>query len=993
MDVQALLSGGDAAAADAFVRGLARGLVGGSDADDVAQETWLAALRRPLEGAAKAPAYLAAVVRNAARKLARGRRRSDAREARAARPEATEALTRFVEQQELHRRLVDAVLALEAPYAEAVVLRYFEDLPPRDMARRLGVPLATVKARLRRALARLRERFDRDPGGRAAWVSALLPIAGLAEAGASTAAASMAVPLLGAAMTAKLKTLVAALVCVVCAGMWWNLSSPKAPAPVRTPLPASAEAEPFASRTDRPSEPGAAATVAREAFADADRPTTRASASLGALDVEVRWADGSPAAGVVVDAALDVRALGSRREATGSDGRRRFDGLEPGRWVVRADRGALRDATVQGGTATTVRFDLASGLRVDGVAVDRDGRGIADAEIHLVGTLPWTAAPPSARTRADGTFVLRDVEQFVRVVARRDGYAPSWAAHLSADLERDGVVPVRLTLERGGALRGSVVGPDGVPVAATVQLGTDGTLRRTTPDGGTESAPPPRLLRTDATGSFAAHDLAPGSVPVSVRGTGFGAWSGSAEIAADAVARLEIRLNAPGEIAGFVRDARGRPIARASVFAGGSALTVEFAQTAADGSFRLTNVGAGTVRLRAVEPSGRNVEAEVPVEPGKTSARDLVFEARDAIEGRLVDEKGAPLAAWNLALRGVGIPADTTTLDGYVGGTWTDKEGRFAIKGLRAASFELFAYGPREAPQFARRFAAGVAPGDAPREYAVPGAASTASLVGRVVDAAGRPVSAATVTVVPADFGVPVAGSLQHATTDDEGVFKFGPFPAGTLRGAVEHARYATLRLRPFEVGSGETRDLGDLRLDAPGTLVVTLARHEALRNDARRAGVTILSERGDDLGFAPFVEDRALERLPAGTYRLLPTLIGDGAAFYAPMTTVVVRPDEEARATVSVEPAPNIRLLFAPPSGASAGDSLDLSIKSADGAVVWDLRVPAHGRTEFAVSPGLRPGRYAIAARTPTGLSFEGVVEIPEGAADDREPRRCDLR
>src|SRR5262245_2004586 len=78
------------------------------------------------------------------------------------------------------RRVVSSVLALEEPYRDVVLLRFFEDLPPREVARRLGVPTETVRTRTRRALDRLRERLDAEHGGdRAAWSAALAPVAAL----------------------------------------------------------------------------------------------------------------------------------------------------------------------------------------------------------------------------------------------------------------------------------------------------------------------------------------------------------------------------------------------------------------------------------------------------------------------------------------------------------------------------------------------------------------------------------------------------------------------------------------------------------------------------------------------------------------------------------------------------------------------------------------------------------------------------------------------
>jgi hypothetical protein len=64
--------------------------------------------------------------------------------------------------------------ALPHEQAHALALRYGEDLAPGEIARHLGVPEATVKTRLRRGLAALREGLDTEHG-REEWRLALAP--------------------------------------------------------------------------------------------------------------------------------------------------------------------------------------------------------------------------------------------------------------------------------------------------------------------------------------------------------------------------------------------------------------------------------------------------------------------------------------------------------------------------------------------------------------------------------------------------------------------------------------------------------------------------------------------------------------------------------------------------------------------------------------------------------------------------------------------------
>jgi RNA polymerase sigma-70 factor (ECF subfamily) len=59
---------------------------------------------------------------------------------------------------ERRERLAEALSGLGPPDREVLALRFVEDLPLPELAGVLGVPLPTVKARLYRALARLRAR-------------------------------------------------------------------------------------------------------------------------------------------------------------------------------------------------------------------------------------------------------------------------------------------------------------------------------------------------------------------------------------------------------------------------------------------------------------------------------------------------------------------------------------------------------------------------------------------------------------------------------------------------------------------------------------------------------------------------------------------------------------------------------------------------------------------------------------------------------------------
>lgn len=146
-----------------WARRLARRLVTDAhDAEDVAQEAWLAAARHPPRLDSEPRAWLGRVLHNQALQL---RRRESARSAREWRVAAATESPSDAELQsgvDAQRRLAACVMALDEPYRRAVILRYWRELSPAAIAAQEGVPLATVKTRLRRALAELREQLARE---------------------------------------------------------------------------------------------------------------------------------------------------------------------------------------------------------------------------------------------------------------------------------------------------------------------------------------------------------------------------------------------------------------------------------------------------------------------------------------------------------------------------------------------------------------------------------------------------------------------------------------------------------------------------------------------------------------------------------------------------------------------------------------------------------------------------------------------------------------
>lgn len=170
MDIEALLVN------ERWVARLARALVRDDDeADDVVQDARVAFWRRGPRGPSSARSWLGTVVRNLSRNRARDARARAAAHAGATAPDdAVPSAEVSLERLEVHRRLAGLVAALDAPYRQALVMRYYEGLSAADIARRLGLPAGTVRWRVKTGLDRLRAKLDQQ---HEQWRTMLLPLA------------------------------------------------------------------------------------------------------------------------------------------------------------------------------------------------------------------------------------------------------------------------------------------------------------------------------------------------------------------------------------------------------------------------------------------------------------------------------------------------------------------------------------------------------------------------------------------------------------------------------------------------------------------------------------------------------------------------------------------------------------------------------------------------------------------------------------------------
>lgn len=380
----------------AWVRRLARGMLGDEHlADDVAQEAWLSALAtRPRS----LRAWLRKVVRNLAiTQMRRARSRLD-RERRVARPDVAPPVDVLVERAELQRRLVDAVLGLDRPHRDVVLLRYFEGLAPRDIAARLGEPTGTVRSRLSRALDLLRNRLDRDCGERM-WIA---PLAALALPRRAPEAL-----LGGVVVSTKPKVALVVLLLLVAAGALLAIRAlPRstAPGPRATAREAVfAHEEQTPSSAEPPAEPARVVPIEGLVLGRDDEGVPGARVLAFSRAMSGRWLDDSRqvAAGLLPVAETRTRAGGAFALTVPAGRDLALLAWAEGLGAVQETSLDLREG------ARGVALRLLPGGRLGGRVIDEKGGGIEGARLSV--WRDYELPLPAVESGPDGAFDVQGV--------------------------------------------------------------------------------------------------------------------------------------------------------------------------------------------------------------------------------------------------------------------------------------------------------------------------------------------------------------------------------------------------------------------------------------------------------------------------------------------------------------------------------------------------------------------------------------------------------
>jgi RNA polymerase sigma-70 factor, ECF subfamily len=682
---------------------LARRLVAdGEEAEDLAQETLAAVLAHPPQDDRPLRGWLATVLRGrfVDRQREQGARRT--RERQSSRREALPPTDDVVAKAEQQRLLVAAVLALTEPERTTVLLRFFECLPPRAIARRMQVSVPTVNSRLQRALAKLRESLDRTQG-RTNWLSALTPL-------------TVGVSIVNGALKIGLSTAALALVCY-----WlWPRAEPLQPeqaqaSSVATPLsePATAKElqlqptlEPGLSSSRSASTPAVPpASVAAPAQHAALRGRVLDLAGHGVAHVRLGW-EASESAHEFGQSSVD-----GRFELEQPQGATAIVSVDP-RWSTVLSGSARIAPTNEACLLVAPRLDLG------GRVVDEVGAPLAGVEIGLhlaqhlgaeLGILLDYSLPRAWRTRsdADGQWSLADVPQVEHA-----------ALHLSLSGYVTRIEPLPaapdgsllFVLERPHAaeelVRGVVLDPSGASVeGARVSAGAEVAL-------------------TDAHGEFALEiagkELLPRLVALA---EGYQAALFEPELEAGKPrwpARVVLHLGpAPLELSGrvlgadrapragvrvwivdplYVGQADGGAVLAESLGAGGKAPFWNYQTSAADGTFTIRGLRERAYALAAIDPRTLARADAVHVAAGAGDVELLLpGDLREHVRGRIVARDGTGIAGVSVKFQRpvleVKIPGGTEDQWASSEPVTSGKDGYYELRDVPREGVEIFAYG------------------------------------------------------------------------------------------------------------------------------------------------------------------------------------------------------------------------------------------------------------------------------------------------------------
>ncbi len=501
------------------------------------------------------------------------------------------------------------------------------------------------------------------------------------------------------------------------------------------------------------------------------------------------------------------------------------------------------------------------GARIQGVIVPPVGVEDGASVVHgqSVHTSGWSdggsdSVQKSGAVDAALRFELRGIPTHFHLTLNADfeAWVPQSVGDLKLTPGEDRALELRFT--QGASVSGRVVDESGAALS-NVMLETN--LRGSPSLGGTS-----RQAKVADDGTYTIRGIAPGELVLDAMKQGYLPAKIELGTLSDGDVKLEVEVRMPTGhfVAGHVTWPDGRAIAGAWVMVEQpeddgdiSAMTMSFMgggtreKTEADGSFRVTGLGAGPYVVSAeakpaLEPESAPVEASSGAAVGKgpkklvkkgaawharvenvatdSEALTVVLQPGFAVSGRVLDESALapPRFTVNATKHEPGqwFPQQ----DGAVFQKFESVDGSFTLEGLQEGEYQLVA----SAPNFIESEALVIT---IPQQGAPPTLTVThgTTLAGVVFDPSGKPAAGAAVEVDAerSKGTINFNSSDDSATADAQGRFMLKNQPSGSLKITASHAGFAPSAELVLPISAGASRDDLVLRLRRGGTLSGTV--------------------------------------------------------------------------------------------------------------------------------------------------------------------------
>jgi protocatechuate 3,4-dioxygenase beta subunit len=410
---------------------------------------------------------------------------------------------------------------------------------------------------------------------------------------------------------------------------------------------------------------------------------------------------------------------------------------------------------------------------VEGRVVDPEGRPLPEAEVEASRKpgepeLPFSSAwVGQTLTSATGRFRLRGLLAGTKydLTARKEGFAPASIVVMTAPPRA--VVPVEVVLKKGRILSGRIVDEEGRPVN-----GVDVRVN-----------PGQKSVQTRESGTFDLLDLPGGIYDLSAYRQGFSPLVVPRVDFPEEKGFLDLgtlTLRKAAVLEGRVTDPNGKPIA--GVQLGTTALVAVilehaspdarknqgFAVTDAEGRFRILGLQAGE-RINVFVRHPGYLALRLSVREAGEKPLEIVLRPGAGISGSVVDDQDEPVQGATVKILREPAPANLSDREGppWDPTAFTDGSGRFRLHDLEPGTVRL-ATSKKDA---------GVADfvevvlenGKELQDVVITlRREATPTIEGRVLDAQGRPVVGAAVSVFPDS---PLVGH-SRVTTDASGRFR-----------------------------------------------------------------------------------------------------------------------------------------------------------------------------------------------------------------------------